>query len=401
MDPTGQVPEDGFHTAASTPTASTNSKGANSKGASPTGAVVPELLEQALSKLQEIPAVEQAAKLSDEDLKSLIASQLQLVPPNVKTAMSYAIVLLRRDLADFRRWELLGEAISLLPDDFRLEWEDTAFACFLKSLELGNSPTACWYLGQACEGEEARDFYLRGKTELEQRCQTYPDSQELRTQLADVYTALAELYMTDLCFEPDAEARCIQYLEDGNRCKPNHFPLLVQQCSYYTVTMKLEEAKDIAQKLYQCLQRYYLLYKDSPEGSPEHDADRGNTSSMDAQSLEGSVETLNLEDMPDFEAQLTVARIMTDIGMHKQAIDVLLFLHEMNDEDDRTWHRLAIAYMLDNQVEFAHNCVSRALTLRQRCSVKNEDALAKGEMSIEDELKALKKEIESRKELSS
>lgn len=62
-------------------------------------------------------------------------------------------------------------------------------------------------LGQLCAAKEAMHCYRNGISVLER------DPEANRAELVRAYCASAELYMTDLCFEADAEKGCEAFLE--------------------------------------------------------------------------------------------------------------------------------------------------------------------------------------------
>jgi tetratricopeptide (TPR) repeat protein len=67
------------------------------------------------------------------------------------------------------------------------------------------------YVAQLQEGIAARDSYLQGIRLLQARGQQEQHSQ----QICSAYCALAELYLTDLCYEDDAEASCQAALDQA------------------------------------------------------------------------------------------------------------------------------------------------------------------------------------------
>ena len=72
------------------------------------------------------------------------------------------------------------------------------------------------YIGQLSEGTSALDCYQKGiqalhrSMEIEQSGDSNPD--ETRKQLAAAYCNVAELYMTDLCFDDNAEQECESHI---------------------------------------------------------------------------------------------------------------------------------------------------------------------------------------------
>ena len=102
---------------------------------------------------------------------------------------------------------------------------DRAARAWLHTIEQSGNPDdpahaeRYLYLGQLQEGTQSRDSHVRGITLLESRvrsCETTsctPSNEEsnpevIKGQLCRACCALAELYLTDLCFEDSAERHC-------------------------------------------------------------------------------------------------------------------------------------------------------------------------------------------------
>ncbi|KAI9023122.1 hypothetical protein DFJ74DRAFT_667898 [Hyaloraphidium curvatum] len=104
-------------------------------------------------------------------------------------------------------WEVLG---SLLAETGEVAKAREAFA---KAAELDPEGGAgAWlFLAQLSTGKEAVRCYEKGaelvKKDLEAGLEP-AEEEEARKALAGVYCGIAEIYMTDLCDEPDAESRC-------------------------------------------------------------------------------------------------------------------------------------------------------------------------------------------------
>jgi tetratricopeptide (TPR) repeat protein len=94
---------------------------------------------------------------------------------------------------------------------------DEAAAAFRRAVEVDAQGSALPYLhlAQLSEGVEARAYYETAVAVLRrQREAASPaDREESDASLLGALCALAELHLTDLCYEPDAEARCEAYLD--------------------------------------------------------------------------------------------------------------------------------------------------------------------------------------------
>lgn len=135
----------------------------------------------------------------------------------------YETCQLEEALAEYRK-VLVGCDFACLPDDLLVEIgelastlgdKDTAIAVFTKSISQNPAlnPFKYFSLAQCYTGTSALALYQAG-------IQHYTEDLN-RPQLSKAYSAMAELYMTDLCDEPDAEGLCENSIQkaieiDGN-----------------------------------------------------------------------------------------------------------------------------------------------------------------------------------------
>jgi hypothetical protein len=65
-------------------------------------------------------------------------------------------------------------------------------------------------LGQLFDGQQSLQLYKQGIAILSQKV---AENSELKHDLSSALCSVADLYMTDLCDEPDAEAECTKAIE--------------------------------------------------------------------------------------------------------------------------------------------------------------------------------------------
>lgn len=104
------------------------------------------------------------------------------------------------------------------------------------------------YIAQVQEGEEARGSYLEGIRLLQARAGTSSsassqhaayDPHDTNAKLLKTFCALAELYLTDLCFDPLAEQHCQDYLDQGEATTCDHDDaVLMQLFSRYSASVQ-------------------------------------------------------------------------------------------------------------------------------------------------------------------
>ena len=83
----------------------------------------------------------------------------------------------------------LGRAVTVQPDD---------------------GHTKFMSLGQLFEGQQSLQLYQQGIAILAKKV---AENSELKHDLSSALCSVADLYMTDLCDEPDAEAECTKAIE--------------------------------------------------------------------------------------------------------------------------------------------------------------------------------------------
>jgi len=115
---------------------------------------------------------------------------------------------------------------------------------YTKSLELfpNENPHKYHWLAQVHTGKEALTLYELGINLMKQSPNSY------KTQLATAYSAVAELYITDLCDEPNAEANCENYLTKA--IETDEMCLDAYQClaNLKLITQKNTQAQEAMEK---------------------------------------------------------------------------------------------------------------------------------------------------------
>jgi Tfp pilus assembly protein PilF len=120
--------------------------------------------------------------------------------------------------------DIMDELSPILAE---LHCEDEAKQILLKSCELapGVNPTKWMYLAQMQNGHEALASYEKGVAILQSegaKAEAAGDTKEatdyamhIRKQMCSTLVSMAELFMTDLCMEEIAEARCEELLKSA------------------------------------------------------------------------------------------------------------------------------------------------------------------------------------------
>lgn len=194
----------------------------------------------------------------------------------------------------------------------------------------------CLYLAQLQEGDTARHSYLQGIEMLHVRlsCQTssdistkkYGPSDEIRSetsvdfdsiikaQLCTAYCALAELYLTDLCFELDAERSCQTALDQSMQYNMTNSHEPIQGLASLRLSQGLHE--EASQLMHVAFERI-----------------------LDAQKSESPIET---------EVRLAAVRLLLECAPHapscaENAVELLSTLMQEDDENIEVWFLMGVA----------------------------------------------------------
>ena len=94
-------------------------------------------------------------------------------------------------------------------------------------------------LAQLSDGLEALGFYVRGVDLFKHKENLSPDD---KTQMSSAMCAVAELYMTDLCDDPEAEAKCRAALDSARVICESNPEIYKVQCDLMLVLGQVDEA---------------------------------------------------------------------------------------------------------------------------------------------------------------
>jgi hypothetical protein len=252
---------------------------------------------------------------------------------------------------DFQRsLELLDDGPSL-PDDngddqqrMELDHEDTSNGILQRKVAIHMN------LGQLSTGMEALSYYKRGvdcllKAQQSQQHDTStPDHDDaIHTEhqqlLAKAYTSIAELYLTDLCFEDSAESSCEHHLQLALQCDSNSVDALQTLASLQLSQQKPQDAKITIRKVYdqvqtgcRALATLVGLRGDDDDDDPADDATTNHQ--MAATEL---VEFSAAQALPTLEFRCQTAKLLLETHQSSEAIDVIGSVLAENDEIIEVW----------------------------------------------------------------
>ncbi|KAI4267292.1 MAG: hypothetical protein LQ337_008423 [Flavoplaca oasis] len=123
-------------------------------------------------------------------------------------------------------------------------------------------------------------------------------------KLAAALCSVIELYMTDLSWEPDAESRCESLITEAILIAPESAETLQTLANVRISQERIDEAK-------KALTDSLSLWKELPSGT---------------------------ENVPDFPTRISLARLLMEVGMENDAMEVLERLIEEDDTSVEAWY---------------------------------------------------------------
>ncbi|KAK2880694.1 hypothetical protein FQN49_000463 [Arthroderma sp. PD_2] len=202
---------------------------------------------------------------------------------------------------------------------------DAAREKFLRAVELdpegeidetidGGAEKFLW-LAQLSEegGKDSVRWFERGVGALKRNLQTLEGkggdtAEELREgfkkRLAHALCGVVEIYMTDLSWEEDAESRCETLITEALLVAPDSSECLQTLASVRISQLRLDDAKA-------ALSRSIDIWKDEPPES-----------------------TL----IPDFPSRVSLARLLMEVEMENEALQVLERMVFEDDQSIETWY---------------------------------------------------------------
>ncbi|SGY34697.1 BQ5605_C002g01669 [Microbotryum silenes-dioicae] len=127
---------------------------------------------------------------------------------------------------------------------------------------------------------------------------------ELKRSASKALVGMTELYLTDLCFEPDAEARCEQYLAQAAQIDPTD-PEVFQTLA--SVRLSQQRPLDASEAATQS----WSLWRNLDAASPSY---------------------------PTSSSRLALAQLLLELQRFSDALEVLQRLEMEDDEDPEVWY---------------------------------------------------------------
>ncbi|KAI0165733.1 hypothetical protein GGR57DRAFT_133583 [Xylariaceae sp. FL1272] len=253
------------------------------------------------------------------------AAELQLQAGNIQDASKLAEKALEESAAGgddaLSAINLIGQ-ISLELGDF-----ETARMYLLRAVaidgdgskdeSIGGGPEKFLCLAQLSEegGKDSVGWFEKGAAALKKQIQTLETKnrrtdeqemmiEELKKKLAMTLCSVAEVYMTDLSWEEDAEKRCEALTTEATMVAPDFAETWQTLANVRISQSRLDDAKA-------ALSRSLELWKHLPPEDPS---------------------------VPDFPSRVGLARLLMEVEQEQEAIEVLERLVSEDDQSVEVWY---------------------------------------------------------------
>ncbi|RPA75407.1 hypothetical protein BJ508DRAFT_418150 [Ascobolus immersus RN42] len=275
------------------------------------------------------PTASPSTSAPTQDITAALAEATTLLATSPTTALAKLHDILTTNPTSLPALELAAE-ISVETGDL-----PTARSLFLRSVELdptglpessgGSGPEKFLFLAQLSEhgGLEAVSWYERGLEALRRLNVEYENKpvktaedhkrgREVKRKIISALCALVEIYMTDLCMSPDAESRCERYVSEALLISPDGSSAEALQtlASIRISQERLDDAKV-------ALSRAYDVWKDIDVScATEEETER----------------------IPEYGARVVFAKLLIEMEMLEDAVDVLERLQNEDDAVVDVWY---------------------------------------------------------------
>lgn len=183
--------------------------------------------------------------------------------------------------------------------------------------KIGGGPDKFMFLAQLSEegGHESVKYFERGAAALRKQIQALTDItnrtpeqqeslEEKQDKLGGVLCAVAEVYMTDLSWEEDAEQRCDALITEAMMIAPKSAETWQTVANVRISQERTDEAR-------QALKQSLELWKDLPASHPS---------------------------VPEFPTRISLVRLLLEVELEEDALGVLHRLVTDDDQSVEAWY---------------------------------------------------------------
>ncbi|KAI9337605.1 hypothetical protein DFJ73DRAFT_779823 [Zopfochytrium polystomum] len=182
------------------------------------------------------------------------------------------------------------------------------------------------YLGQLTEGEESLAFYEKGVERMTVSAQSGVAGEELATlnrKMSSALCSMAEIFMTDLCDHPEAEARSEALALRAVSVDPTN-----PEPHQTLASVRLSQCRpdDARAALDTSLGLWFAPFASTSEAAAAATASSTTTPP------------------PAYPNRMACAKLLIELGLHDRATRVLETCQRENDEDPESWYLFAFCY---------------------------------------------------------
>ncbi|KAI9278625.1 hypothetical protein BDA99DRAFT_492664 [Phascolomyces articulosus] len=170
------------------------------------------------------------------------------------------------------------------------------------------------YLGQLSVEKEAIEAFEKGVhimvKERQQLTDGTDEARDLSSKIASALCSMTEIYLTDCCFEPEAEQKCEEYLSQAQQSDPENAEVYQLLASVRLSQTRNEDAQA-------ALQKSMELWIQKEHGDPA---------------------------IPIYDSRLALVRLLLELNMYEYAFTVLEGLQKENDQVVDLWYLYGWTY---------------------------------------------------------
>jgi tetratricopeptide (TPR) repeat protein len=230
--------------------------------------------------------------------------------------------------------------------------------CLKASIALNpvNGYQKYFYMGQLLEGKESIQYITEGirvaRSALQRLSPSEGEYDEVLGHLVGGLCSAAELYLTDLCYDENAEQLCSSFIEEALQLAPLHFEALQSLASLRLSQQRPDDAKE-------AMLKSVAQWKD-----------------------------LEFEERPLMDIRINGLKMLLEVGELDLCADLVEFMLEEDDENVELWYLRGFCASADGDNEEAVSAVERALELLSKFDPMDNSELAEKVKELLQEVRA-------------
>lgn len=288
--------------------------------------------------------------------------------------------LLQRVLAqtpdNIEALELLMEALFDLGETQRATSTLHKLIDAQKARGLLPVPEHFMYLGQLSTGRVAVQHFSSGIAAWKAAMQPdTPLDPAVQRRICSAYCSICDIFMTDLCFEPDAEAQCERCCQEALEVNPEGIEVLQTLASVRISQQRQEEARKCVlrslEKWHRPIPKHMLSAAATTTAAP---ADEDEIAGREEEG-EDIVDAVAELEAPDFDFRMQTAKLLMEVGEHDKAVELLERLLLEDDLTAGVWYLLAACHEIQGQHDEAVECALYALKIVSQSDYEQDPCL--------------------------